>query len=521
MKEARRSSRQGLSVKKEEELRASLGLLDELKSIKGNTWLLIWSGVLFYGVPTAAVGQWGVFYMKDLGMTETAMGMVSVISTSVSLIFLILGGVLADSWGRKRTLITFDFLSWILGYITLSIAQNPAFFFLYAIIWGTNGASAVAYGCLFVESVPAEHRGKAYAINAILGPLPGLVMPFVGVLLIQHFQAVMGSSAGLVFAVRLLYLSVALGVVVGELIRFRGLKETAPLQPTSGFLPKRYISVFTAFPPHLPRYFTHSDLFNKYGEEIRWLWSYRPAFFYWLATAISTFASIMPALAYPLFIVDHLDLPLSSIALFASISTASSLILTLVLTPRLSPSSLKRFMLIGFSVLPVSSVFFVMARNSVPLLALSAAMGGFSSAMAGPAGGGYWADLIPNQRRAKVSAVTGVMTNLMVIPAQFVGIMLYQVLAISPWVLAASLQLLAFLLVVRLPQDPLAGQKPSQRALTGHHRAKGPEKRPRLIRYNDDVTRPRDLQGFLKCDISALSALIWHGVGGPARLSCL
>jgi len=88
-----------------------LKLLQELEAVKGNTWLLIWSGVLFYGVPTAAVGQWGVFYMRDLGVTETEMGMVSVVSTSVALVFLILGGALADSWGRKRTLILFDFIT--------------------------------------------------------------------------------------------------------------------------------------------------------------------------------------------------------------------------------------------------------------------------------------------------------------------------------------------------------------------------------------------------------------------------
>jgi MFS family permease len=435
-----------------------LALLDEIKEINENARLLIWTGVLFYGIPTAAVGQWGVFYMRDLGMTETAMGLVSVVSTSVSLVFLILGGALADAWGRKRTLITFDFISWILGYSLLAMAKNPLYFFLYAIIWGTNGASAVAYGCLFVESVPPEKRGKAYAINAVLGPLPGLVMPFIGALLIQHFQLAMGSVAGLTFAVRLLYMSVAASVAVGEFIRLKRLNETEAglSRSTSGFLPKRYISVFTAFPPHLPRYFVHSDLLRSYMDDIRWVWNYRPAFFYWLATAISTFASAMPALAYPLFIVEQLRLSLSSIAFFASASTASSIVLTIVLAPRLSPVHLKRFLLMGFSVLPLSSIFFLMARNNVPLLTLSAALGGFSSAMAGPAGGGYWADLIPNERRAKVSAVTGVMTNLMVIPSQFVGIMLYQVMPASPWVVAASLQIMSLLIVGWLPQDPLS-----------------------------------------------------------------
>jgi len=425
---------------------------------------LIWSGVLFYGVPTAAVGQWGVFYMRDLGVTETEMGMVSVVSTSVALVFLILGGALADSWGRKRTLILFDFISWIMGYFILVIAQNPAYFFAYAVIWGTNGASAVAYGCLFVESVDYENRGRAYAVNAILGPLPGLIMPFVGVMIIEHFQATMGNVAGLVYAVRLLYLSVVIGVIFGELIRLRGLKETAPLSKASGFLPRRYLSVFTAFPPHLPRYFRHGQLFEQYGDEVKWLWRQRAPFFYWLATAISAFASSLPALAYPLYVVDHLGLQLSALAIFASISTATGVLLTIFLVPHLSTKVLKKYMVFGFSVAPLSSIMFVTAKGNVPLLAGSGILGSFSGAFAGPAGGGYWADLIPNARRAKVSAVTGVMTNLLVIPSQFIGILLYQVLPYLPWVVVIALQLSSLVVVLSLPDNPTDGVSATAKA---------------------------------------------------------
>jgi len=249
------------------------------------------------------------------------------------------------------------------------------------------------------------------------------VMPFAGVLLIEHFQAAMGSAAGLIYAVRLLYLSVALGVAAGEVFRLRGLKEAAPLAKASGFLPRRYISSFTAFPPHLPRYFRHSELFKQYGEETKWLWGQRAPFYYWMATAMSAFAASMPVLAYPLYVVDYLRLQLSALAVFASISTATGVLLTVFLAPHLSTKVLKKYMVFGFSVAPLASIMFISAKGNLGLLAGSGVLGSFSGAFAGPAGGGYWADLIPNERRAKVSAVTGVMTNLLIIPSQFIGIL--------------------------------------------------------------------------------------------------
>lgn len=436
---------------------SELGFSDLIDSVKGNALLLLITGVLFYGIPSAAAGQWGVFYMQDVGLSKTEIGVISIMITSVSLLFLIIGGNLSDSWGRKRTTFTVDLIAYTGGYLILALAHNLLYFIVYAMIWGTSTASGVAFGCLFAESVDPEKRGKAYAMNAIISPIPGIIMPFIGYMVIEHFQASLGAVPGLIFAMRLLYLWVSLSVAVGATIRYLKLKETHPVERASGFLPRRYISAFTSFPPHIPRYVKHPSLFKGYADNVQWLWERKSPFIYWLATAISTFAGSLTALVYPFYVVEHLNLDLSALAIFASVNTATGIALTLFLAPHFSTQNLKKYMVLGLSLSPVSTLAFLMARSDVPLLVLSGIMGSFAGAFAGPAGGGYWANLIPNERRAKVTAVTGVMTNVINVPSQFVGLLLYQVFPFLPWVFVAGLQVGSLFLIASLPENPGPG----------------------------------------------------------------
>jgi MFS family permease len=435
-------------------LTPKLDFSDLIDSVRGNALLLIITGVLFYGIPTAAAGQWGVFYMQDLGLSKTQIGFVSITITSTSLLFLIIGGDLADSWGRKRTTVTIDIIAYTGGYLILALSRNFLYFMIYALVWGTSTASGVAFGCLFAESVEPEKRGKAYALNAIITPIPGVFMPYVGYLVIEHFQASLGAVPGLIMAMRLLYLWVSLSVAVGVLVRYLKVKETHPSPTTAGFLPRRYISAFTSFPPHIPRYVKHPALFKGYKDTVKWLWERRTPFTYWLASAISSFAGSLTALAYPFYIVDHLGLKLSALATFASVNTATGIALTIFLAPHFSTNNLKKYMLVGLSLSPVATLAFLMAKENIGLLILSGMLGSFAGAFAGPAGGGYWADLIPNERRAKVTAVTGVMTNIINVPSQFIGLMLYQIIPYLPWVFVIAFQISTVLLIASLPKIP-------------------------------------------------------------------
>ncbi len=423
--------------------------------------VLIWSGLIFYGLPTAAVSQWAVFYMKDLGVSTTQIGFLSVITTTSSLGFLLLGGVMTDALGRKKTNILLDVIAWVGGYIILAVAQNFAYFVIYSVVWGVSAASGVAYGCLFAESVRPESRGEAYALNAVLSPLPGLFMPFLGVLVIEHFQTLMGPIAGLVYAVRLLYFAVAASVVGGVTLRYFKVREITPAVPTAGFLPRRYLFVFSPFPPRLPRLVFHTKLLESYWEDLRWLWNRRAPFYYWLTTALASVASAIPSIVYPLYVVEELGLQLSALALLASTSTATGIIITLFIAPRLGVQNLKKFLLIGYSVLPASPLLFIMAGRNLLLLATSSVVGSISGAFAGPAGGGYWADIIPDARRAKVSAVTGIMNNALVIPAGFIGVILYQEASFLPWIVVAATEVVALLILLNLPDNPLDQGKKS------------------------------------------------------------
>jgi MFS family permease len=93
----------------------------------------------------------------------------------------ILGGTMADRWGRTRTILLWSCVSLALSFsIGWLIALPIALLVTLACVYNLAGiADSSTHSTVLAESVPPHYLGVAYAVRSVIGFGAGVVSPFV------------------------------------------------------------------------------------------------------------------------------------------------------------------------------------------------------------------------------------------------------------------------------------------------------------------------------------------------------
>ena len=133
-------------------------------------------------------GTYLPLYMLALGVDEVQIGVLASVLVLTKLVSTLLGGYVADRFGRKRTLVVFDILCWGVPMFLYAIAQNPWYFFAGRLINGFVYVVLPSFECLFVEDVPADRQpavfGALHLLSAgakLLAPVAGMLVAWMGI----------------------------------------------------------------------------------------------------------------------------------------------------------------------------------------------------------------------------------------------------------------------------------------------------------------------------------------------------
>jgi MFS family permease len=93
----------------------------------------------------------------------------------------ILGGTMADRWGRTQTILLWSCVSLLLSFsIGWLIALPVALLVTLACVYNLAGiADSSTHSTVLAESVPPHYLGVAYAVRSVVGFGAGVVSPFV------------------------------------------------------------------------------------------------------------------------------------------------------------------------------------------------------------------------------------------------------------------------------------------------------------------------------------------------------
>jgi MFS family permease len=150
------------------------------------TWIFISDGV--GDVSFSLVGNLFPLYMNNIaGLTKTDLGILGAVASVATMVFITLGGILADKRGERVGI--------ALGYALLGISIfamiNVKSFYAFAGAWALLGIGQAlinpAYSSLISKVVPDKLRGTAFGLFSTSLGVISLPAPYIGAMLWEKF----------------------------------------------------------------------------------------------------------------------------------------------------------------------------------------------------------------------------------------------------------------------------------------------------------------------------------------------
>ena len=346
----------------------------------------IYAGVLWV-IPIAMVDPYISLYMVHLGLSETEVGTYRSLMNLLRPLALFAGGYFSDTWGRKKTLIAFDILSWGGYCLCLALASNKWWCVAALFFMATNSGSAIPYACLLAEGVSSKKRAVVYSVLQIVNMAPALLFfPLLG--------GLWESQRGLLPSNHEMYWLETALIALGIGLRWRYL-------PESGVYEQSASSWFHAFRNGLGQYQeAFLNFFKKPGSRI-----------FLLSKLIDEWVLLVWGTTYAsLYYVQRLGLKDSYLSVLSQSSAYVSFLVLFLFAPSFSEGRLSKLLGLDqlFGLAAFALLWWTPSGGSGVLLLclLSAGLGAIGSVLYGSINSAIWMNWMEERERAKVVATS-------------------------------------------------------------------------------------------------------------------
>jgi MFS family permease len=170
------------------------------------------------------IGTYIPVYFLTLGGSPLALGFMASIASVIQCFTLLVGGFIADCYGRRKIIVFTAFYS-VIFPLLYALVQDWCIFVALSTMGVLGMLSAPASQAVVADSLPPEKRTTGIASLQVVSSLPLIVAPMLGGWLIQNQGLSEGFRLGCVYAVVTAFTS--------SLLVFLFLKETLRCRPVA------------------------------------------------------------------------------------------------------------------------------------------------------------------------------------------------------------------------------------------------------------------------------------------------
>ncbi|MDD4797721.1 MAG: MFS transporter [Eubacteriales bacterium] len=163
-------------------------LWNTLLTMKGNPRICVYTEPL-WGVPHNLYAPFASLYMYALGVNDIQIGQLLAIGMLLQVVSSLLGGVLTDKLGRRKTTLVFDIIAWSLTCLIWAFAQNYWWFLAAAVCNSLWQITNISWTCLLVEDSDQSKLVHVYTWLSISGLLAVFFAP-ISSLLVSRYNMV-------------------------------------------------------------------------------------------------------------------------------------------------------------------------------------------------------------------------------------------------------------------------------------------------------------------------------------------
>lgn len=306
---------------------------------------------ILWGIPMSWFFFYQVIFMKSLGISEILIGIIVSLPLMFQMFMPMLGGYLADMFGRKRVLMSFDSVGWIGAMILWYVARGPLLLIIAMVF---EGAVTTIYGVwetLLVEDTELVHRTSIYSYIQLIYIFAGLLTPIAGI-----FVSFYGVDKGC----RSLALIAIIALIIVFSVRQIFLKESE-------------IGKMLSFRNHQNKSVSKSS----YMETLRNIAKEKKLMMTFALTMIGSIQYPLTNTYRPLYLSDPIALGLDAgiISIIPMASSIPSLIILSLVVPRLKHTRIRDALLFSYVCGILGLVTLMLApRGSLNLAVLSSVL---------------------------------------------------------------------------------------------------------------------------------------------------
>ena len=205
------------ALQQEPEKRGVLAKIrEETSFIRGN-FLIILAGWLLIDFSREMARTYYPLYVTALGGTATILGLINAIGVLTEAFVKIPGGLLADKFRRKKLIIVMTVIA-SASYLLFAFAPSWHFILLGVVCTSFCWIYTPGFDSMVMESLPEDKRGTGYSIINLITRVSTTPSPLIA--------GVLFASYGVVETTRIGYIFVSLAFLVASFMRWK-LKEDA------------------------------------------------------------------------------------------------------------------------------------------------------------------------------------------------------------------------------------------------------------------------------------------------------
>ena len=160
-------------------------LVQTFLTLKGNPKWSICTEPLWY-VMYSLFTPFQTLYMRKLGLSSLEIGTTVTVGFVLQMFFGLIGGVVTDKLGRRKTTVIFDTIGWSIPCLLWAFSRNYTWFLIAAAFNGVYQITNTSWNCLFIEDCPQEHITNAFTLIQMCGMLSVFFAPLAVVLVAKY-----------------------------------------------------------------------------------------------------------------------------------------------------------------------------------------------------------------------------------------------------------------------------------------------------------------------------------------------
>jgi len=160
-------------------MQKSKTLWQVLKDVRGNRRACVVTEPM-WAIPNQLVLPYVSLYMAAIGLSDAQIGLVASLGLVSELFWGLFSGAVTDKLGRRKSMLVFGLLAWVIPCILWAAAQGFIYFAVAILINGMWRVTGNSFTCMILEEGEQDQLVSLFAIFNLIGLIAGFIAPVAG-----------------------------------------------------------------------------------------------------------------------------------------------------------------------------------------------------------------------------------------------------------------------------------------------------------------------------------------------------